>query len=1059
MEYIRIGLTCFLLQCSIIFSGLTSSAAISAQTVRQVTGSVFSKSDNSAVTGATVVVEGTNIAAVTDIQGNFILNNVPSNAKRLKISFIGMKEVSAPIMTHIRIMMEDNASQLDEVMVVAYGTAKKNTFTGSASVVNTDKLDLRPVTDVSSALLASASGVSVTTSSGMPGSSSSILIRGVGSFSASSSPLIIMDGAPYEEDLSSINPSDIENMTVLKDAASTALYGARAANGVLLITTKKGKKGKTKINFKFNQGITARQSSDYKKLGVSNYCEIYWENLYNKYKKDRLSQADAATSASKNLMTTLEYNPFTNVASDEVVGTDGKFNSVAKMAWGDDTNWEDAIERLGNRTDAGVSVNGGDNNTDYYISAGLVNEKGYIVGSSFKRYTAMANVNSKINNWFKIGMNLSANANETEGVQNETRNTYSNPFLFTRYIGPIYPIHLHDASTGAYILDPNGNKIYDFGTGYDVGPYTSPNRSYASPSNPVIELQDRDNGYTNRDINAKGYAEFKFLRDFTFTVNANVNSNTYLATYSDKVYAEKANTGVASRTNTFTTTSNFNELLEYKKSIKNNHIDALLGHENYKYVYNYLNASMKGEIMTGNSELINYTDVNSTPISYTNKYRTEGYFFRGTYDFDNVYYGSLSFRRDGSSRFYKNSRWGNFWSAGAGWSINREKFMEDINWIDNLKLRLSYGEVGNDNVGSYYPWLASYTSSNNLSEAGYVQSNLGNKNLQWEVSHNFDLALEFGFLNRFSGSIEYFNRKSTNLLFSVPLSPSTGFDSQDQNTGSMYNSGIEIQLTSHILKMKDWKWDVDVNGTFLKNKITYLPVDAFIDNDVFKIEEGHSRYEFYLKQWRGVDPETGDCIYEPAEGATQLVTVNGKQYTTSLSEAAYGYSGSGIPTFTGGFTTTIGYKNLSFTTTFYYQLGGKLYDTTYQNLMTPNQRSYNNLSTDILKRWQKSGDITNVPRLSDGSDATDLIGQYSTRWLVSSNMLEISTAILSYDIPKKWLRNYGIGGLKVYVSGENLLTFAARKGLFPRQYVSGYSNNGDTYAPARVFTAGINLNF
>ncbi|MCD8292950.1 MAG: TonB-dependent receptor [Prevotellaceae bacterium] len=485
----------------------------------------------------------------------------------------------------------------------------------------------------------------------------------------------------------------------------------------------------------------------------------------------------------------------------------------------------------------------------------------------------------------------------------------------------------------------------------------------------------------------------------------------------------------------------------------------MLGHESYKYDYNYLYASMKGEIMTGNNELSNYTEVDSTPTSYTNKYRTEGYFMRVSYDYDNRYFASASFRRDGSSRFYKDSRWGNFWSVGAGWSISREKFMEDVSWVDNLKIRLSYGSVGNDDINGYYPWVASYTPSNNGSEAGYVQSSLGNKDLQWEVSHNFDVGLEFGFLDVFSGTLEYFHRKSSNLLFSVPLSMSSGFDSQDKNAGSMYNAGIELDLTAKVIHTQNWNWELGVNGTFLKNRITYLPIDAFMSDNVFKIEEGHSRYSFYLRQWEGVDPETGNCIYKPAEDASDIVTVNGQQYTTSVNDAAYDYAGTSIPKLSGGFSTSLSYKNISLSASFYYQLGGKMYDTTYCNLMTPNQRSYNTLSTDILARWQKPGDITNVPRLIDGSDATDLIGEYSTRWLVTSNMLELATMTLSYTFPTPLVKKWGLGSLAVYVSGDNLFQVTARQGIYPRQYVSGYTNNGDTYAPARAFTAGINLTF
>ncbi len=1051
--YKRTAMCCLLLLASAL------ALTVSAQTISVVRGTVLSQEDGLPIVGASVLAEGSTVGVITDLDGNFVLNGVPESVKKIRVSFVGMKTVSLPIAANMRIVLESESTNIDEVVVVAYGTAKKSTFTGSASVLRADKLEQRPVTDMTSALLGSMSGVTVNSSSGMPGESPTIRIRGHGSISASSDPLIILDGIPFAGSITSLNPSDIESITVLKDAASSALYGARAANGVLMITSKKGRSGKATVNVKFNEGFTARQSSDYKRVGVKDYMELYWEDLYNRYVKDGYTTEAAAQSASNNLMTMLEYNPFLNVAANEVVSTDGVFNPNAKMAWADDTDWEDALEQLGNRTDATISLNGGTDNTDYYISAGIVDEKGYIVGSKFSRYSAKANVNSQVTSWLKLGLQSAANLSEVQGEQSDTRNNISNPFLFARYIGPLYPIHLHDATTGEYITDSSGNKLYDFGAGYDDGTYYSPLRSYSSPYNPAIEVKETQNGYKRKYFNVKGYAEIKFLKDFTFTANASITSNSYLRTKASKVYEEKANTGSASRTNTFTSTYTFNELLGYNKSIKGHNVDVLLGHESYKYEYNYLYASMKGEIMSGNNELSNYTEIDSTPTSYTNRYRTEGYFMRATYDYENRYFASASYRRDGSSRFYKDSRWGNFWSVGAGWSISREKFMEDVSWVDNLKLRLSYGSVGNDDVSGYYPWVASYEPSNNGSEAGYVQSSLGNKKLKWEVSHNFDVGLEFSFLDILSGTFEYFYRQSSNLLFSVPLSLSTGFDSQDKNAGSMYNSGFEFELNAKIFDRPNWKWNVGVNATFLKNRVTELPIDPFMMSNVFRIEEGHSRYDFYLKQWRGVDPATGSCIYVPAEGATDLVTVDGETYTTSLADAAYDYSGSSIPKATGGFSTSVSYKNISLSALFYYQLGGKMYDTTYSNLMTPNYRSYNTLSTGILARWQNPGDITNVPRISDGSDATDLIGEYSTRWLVSSNLLELASITLSYEFPRKLVKKWGLGSLTVYASGDNLFQVTARQGLYPRQYESGYTNNGDTYAPARAFTAGINLSF
>lgn len=1033
------------------------------QQTRKVTGTVISKEDKMSVVGATVLVEGTNIGAITDIDGKFTLGNVPADAKKIKVSFVGMATQILPIQSNMIIVMDSDAQTMDEVIVVAYGTSKKSSFTGSAGLIKSDKLEAKPVTTITNALVGATSGVQVSTSNGQPGSAPSIYIRGLGSISATNTPLIVLDGMPYDNSISSINPSDIESLTVLKDAASSALYGSRAANGVIMITTKKGRKEKMTVNVKFNQGFTARQSSEYKTVGVNDYITLYWENLRNQYVRDGKSYDDAGTQAAANLFDNLTYNPF-DLPNDQVLNNKGEVNPNARMKWADDTDWYDAIQQLGKRTDASVSLSGGTEKSDYFTSIGYTREQGYIIGSEFKRYTARANVNSQITKWLKIGSNLSANLSYSDGNQKEAAGNNINPFRFVRYIGPIYPIHAHNPETGEYLRDANGDLIYDFGTGYNIDGISVPSRDYVTGNNPALELQKVYDGHKRNTINAKVYAEVAFLKDFKFTFNGGVGANSYLASSASIVYPEKGNTGSATKSNSFTTTWTFNELLTYTKAIDRHHFDILIGHESYDYEYNHLSASMKDQKFDNNYELGNYSNINSTPGSYTGKYATEGYLSRFNYDYDSKYFLSGSFRRDGSSRFYKESRWGNFWSVGAGWRIDKEKFMKNLTFIDLLKLRASYGEVGNDDVGGYYPWRATYENAQNAEEAGYIQSSLGNKELQWEVSRNFDIALEFSFINRIRGSIEFFNRQSDNLLFSIPLSPSTGMPSQDMNAGTMYNRGVEFELTGSIYDRKDFTWDVSVNATHLKNRITHLPVEPF-KSGVHKVEEGHSRYEFWLRQWRGVDPATGSSLYIPEEEVLEtsesLVEINGEKYTTNIEEAKYDYAGESMPKLTGGISTNVTYKGFSLALTFYYQLGGKMYDTVYSNLMSPGtgSLSYSTLHTDMLKRWQKPGDITDVPRISNGSDASDLYDS-STRWLISSNMLELSTINLGYRFPKKWITPLGVSDLRLYCSGDNLFQITKRKGTYPRRNVfSGYSSNGDVYLPARVFTLGLNLTF
>lgn len=1034
------------------------------QQVKKVTGIVLSEEDNSPVIGANVVIKGTSSGTITDTDGKFTLTNVPASAKTLQISYIGMKTQEVAIRPTLKIILQPNTQMIDEVMVVAYGTSKKSTFTGSASLVKAEKLEERPVTGVTNALVGAVAGVQVTTANGQPGSEPTIYIRGVGSYSSSNSPLIVLDGMPYDNSISSINPNDIESLTVLKDAASAALYGSRAANGVIMITTKKGQKDRMRVNVKFNQGFTARQSSDYKKVGLNDYVTLYWENLRNQYMRDGKAAAEAGQLAANNLFDNLTYNPF-NVPRDQVLDSSGQLNPNAQLLWGEDTDWEDAIEQLGNRTDAAISISGATEKSDYYASIGYTNESGYIIGSRFKRYTASANVNSQITKWLKVGAKLLGNMSYSYGNQNESKGNNINPFRFTRYIGPIYPIHLHNPETGEYLRDANGNLIYDFGTGYSVDGIEVPIRDYISGNNPALELQKNHDENRRNTLNAKVYAEINFLKDFKFTFNGGVGANSYLASSAAIVYPEKGNTGTATKSNSFTTTWTFNELLTYTKEIDKHHIDLLVGHESYDYEYNYLTASMKDQKFDGNFELGNYSNVNTTPKSYTNKYTTEGYLSRFNYDYDNKYFLSGSFRRDGSSRFHKDARWGNFWSIGGGWRIDREKFLSGLKFIDLLKLRASYGEVGNDDIGGYYPWRATYEPAQNAGEAGYIQNSLGNKELQWEVSHNVDVALEFSLWNRLTGTVEFFNRQSSNLLFSVPLSPSAGVESQDKNAGTMYNRGVEIELGYRIFDKKDFNWSVNANATHIRNKVTELPVEPFVSG-VHKVEEGHSRYEYWLRQWRGVDPETGNSLYVPTDDALEtsetLVTIDGQTYTTKVTEAKYDYSGESMPKVTGGLSTEASYKGFTLSLSFYYQLGGKLYDTSYSSLMAPGtgSLSYSTMHVDILNRWRQPGDITNVPRISNGSDSADLEAASATRWLLSSNMLELANINFGYTFPKKWIQPLNVAGVKLYASADNVFQITKRKGTYPRKNVfSGYSSNGDVYLPARVFTVGLNVTF
>lgn len=1032
----------------------------------QVTGRVTSAEQNEPLASVSVAVKGTSHTVSTNSEGNYILTDVAPNAT-LVFSFVGFTPREIPVnnRTKIDVVLSLSEEMLDEVMVVAFGTARKSTYTGAAAVIDKEHFDLRPITEVSQALTGTTPGLQVGTSNGQPGSEPTLRIRGIGSFNAGNAPLIVLDGMPYDNALTSINPNDIESVTVLKDASSAALYGARGANGVLLINTKKGGSGKPKVELKYNMGFTSRQSADYERLSDKDYMELYWETHRNSFVYNGMSEADANALAGSALLAGMGYNPYL-VDADQLFDQNGKLNPNAINHWAGDTDWYDAITQVGKRHDANLSISGGSQNTDYYTSVGYLKDEGYVIGSEFSRISAKANVNSKITPWLKTGTNLNLSHSESEGEQNETSGSNSNPFRGTRFMGNIFPRHIHDPATGEFILDANGNKIPDFGNGWtsDDGSIVIGGRDAFPAVNHPYEIHNITKGYRRQTINLKGYAEANIIDNLKVTVNGGIGGNMYRSWNGGKVYEQKGNAGSSSKNISNTTTWTFQQLLNYDKEFGKHSFDILAGHESYQYEYHYMSTSMKTQsVYNDNYEYANFTEINALPNSYTHNYRVEGYLSRINYDYDRKYFLSASYRKDGSSRFYKDVRWGDFWSVGAGWALDREEFLSNVNWVNMLKLRSSYGVVGNDDLSSYYPWRATYTTNDN-GEPGFVQASLGNRALTWETSTNFDIATEFSLFNhKLTGSIEYFHRKSSDLLFSVPKPISAGVENVDVNAGSMYNKGFEVSLDAEIIKTGDFRMRLNANTTYLQNRITELPLDPY-PTSVYKIEEGHSRYDFWLRQWHGVNPATGYNLFTPDLDQFdfdpgELVEVHGQTYTENVEKALYAYSGSAMPDFTGGFGGTLAWKDLSLRVNFFYQLGGKFYDNTYGTYMS-GSLLYFAQHKDLLNRWRKPGDVTDVARVTSANDRVNVGAASSTRWLTTSNMLELTNVNLSYRVPRKFLQTRNISGATIYFAADNAMLIAARKGLYPRRnFNSGYIGNSDVYPPSMVMSLGLSVTF
>ena len=1054
---------------------LCMSIGLAVAQVTKVTGVVVDADTEEPIIGASVLVKGTTIGTITDIDGKYEINNIPASGKALMISFVGMRTVEVPITTSApqKIVMRPDAQVIDEVVVVAYGTAKKSSFTGSASTVGAQTIEKRAITNVTSALEGNTTGVQVTSATGQPGESASIRIRGFGSVNASSAPLYVVDGAIYNGSLGDINPADIESMTILKDAASTSLYGSSAGNGVVLITTKKGKgNGGTNFNLTVNQGFSNIAYSDYAKAGLMDWFEYQWQMRKNSYITAGKDAAEAAQLATSGLGDLLVYNPFKGIANNAIVGVDGKINPSASMnnlKWGDDLDWEDEAYSTGHRQEYTLSYNTKTDKSDTYASVSYLNDKGYMKKTDFERYSGRLNYNVYPVKWFKTGLNLALSRvlSQYSTSDSDSSSSYNNLTRFIRHMAPNYPVHKHDLETGAY-LDADGNPTTDpsrYVYDYDGKRLADAGRDAFAET----EFNMRQTQRNQQTVNT--YVTFFPIEGLNITANYSYNNaDRRRKVYENPKVGDGAPGGRFNILSTRATTQTLNQLISYNRDFGKHTVDVMLGHESYAYKYEYLYSMKNTEIISGIYEFDNFVNISSVS-SYTDEYKKEGYFARLNYDYADKYYLSASYRHDGSSRFHKDHRWGDFYSVGLSWRVSEEEFMKDITWVNNLKLRASYGETGNDQLSSYYPYQTLYgLGYNNGGEAGAYFFDIANPDLKWETQISTDLGIEFGLFDRLTGSIEYFQKDSKDLLFSVSQPTSTGVSSISRNIGKVSNKGIEIELNYDILKGKDWNVSVGANATFLKNKLVELPEEmkenGYI-NGTKKWMEGKSMYEFWLRQWAGVDPATGNGLWIPdtekydnsnAAYAATLVTVDGQTYTNSYSYAKYDWSGASTPNVFGGFNFKVGYKGIDLAATFSYQLGGKVLDYGYQGMMGVQEYGYAQ-SPDLKNAWQKPGDITDVPRIDATATHTTNIAQgSSTRWLTSSDYLNLRSVSLAYSLPKAWLKVLGgIKSTRINLTAENLFMLKARQGLNPQANFTGLVYN--EYMPARTITIGLNVGF
>ena len=1033
----------------LIFLAVTSFTLCAMAQNKIVKGVVLTAGDDEPLIGATVLPVGGGNGTSTDLSGRFTLN-VPQNVQKIKVSYVGMETQTVDIVPDMIVWMKSTDNSLDEVMVVAYGTAKKSSFTGAATTVSGANIEKLSISNVSKALEGGIPGVQTAVTSGQPGEAATIRIRGIGSINSSSNPLIVVDGMPYEGDLSSINPVDIESMTVLKDAASTALYGSRAANGVVVITTKKGNAQKTKVTLEARLGWNERGISNYDIMtDPGQYLKTFWT-----VQKNMLGDGQAASDA---LFGKLGYNPY-DCPNNEMVNANGQLTS-ARLLWTD--NWTDEALRTGMRQEYNMTVSGGSEKSNHFLSLGYLKDEGIVSNSDFSRFSARASGDYSFNKYVNINGMLAYSRGEQNAMNISSLSDFSNTFAFIQNVAPIYPVYGY--RDGKPVYNEDGTRAYDFGDG------TYGARAYGGNQN-VVATDDANMNRRIRDnFNGRFGASVSFLDGFKLSVNGgyevtNLSRDQFMTP--DFGDAQSVN-GRGYKTRVRTQTYTINELLTYNRTFAQKHsVDVLVGHENYKFLNSFLYNAKSGFFDPTIPEYNNAITMDEMN-SFEQKYAIESVFGRVNYGYDDRYYLSASVRGDGSSRFAPGHRWGAFWSVGASWRISKELFMQDVTWVDNLSLRASYGSVGNDDIyypisvvseyyNNYQPYKSLYSVSNSDGSFAVTKVYQGNENLTWETSYDANVGLSALLLdNLINFDIEYFHKRTKDMLYNVPQAMSSGVAYISENALTMTNQGVEFTLGVNIPLPKDFTWNVTFTGTHYKNKITGIPAEkrkeGITHDSYYNFREGNSVWDFYIPKFAGLNEDGQSLWYVDVKDENGNVT--GVETTANNSAATYYHVGTALPDFQGGINTAFSWKGLDLSIDMNYSLGGQILDRMYMNLMHAGNDAGTNWHKDILGAWTPSNTGSQIPVLDGSQNANNV----SDRFLIGADYFNLRNVTVGYTFPAKWTRKAFIEKARLYFTAENVALASKRKGLDPRQYIYGQSQSN--YSTIRSMSFGLSLTF
>ena len=1064
---------------------------------RTISGTVVDAANNEPLIGATVLPNGGGQGTATDIDGNFTLS-VPSNVKTATITYIGYTAKTVELKNGMTVHLAAESTTLDDVVVVAYGTATKESLTGSVAVVGAKEIEDRPVTSATAALEGNAPGVQVNSTTGQPGDDASIVIRGIGSVTSSTAPLIVVDGMQFHGAVSDINPQDIESMSVLKDAASCALYGNKGANGVILITTKRAKKrDKIDVNLTVRQGLYNRGLPEYDRLDVDQWMETTFAEYSNflMYSNPAVypDRATANAQGQEYFVANEVLNNIYNMPGTELFDADGKLVEGAHVLPGyTDLDWWDAISRTGYRQEYTLSAAAASEKYNVFASVGYLKENGYILRSDYERFTGRLNANFAPTTYLNFGVNLNATTQDSERNTMAGTSYAANPFS-TQYYSPVYPYYQHDAE---------GNIMYDEVTGEPI--YNT--AGYLNNRNVALELRKNYTNYKYDMIDATVYGTAVIPYGFELKITGNLNRNRTTGTqYTNNIIGDAVSAGgrltqAFDATNYYTFMQHLTWSHEYGRNLEH-HVDVLLAHENYGY-HNEGTTIQNIDQQLEDNYLIDNFPTNEGFAGSSVDDRSESYLARARYDYNQQYFAEASIRRDGSSRFHPNHRWGNFWSVGGSWIISKEKFMQQVDWISYLKLRAAYGAVGNNAGASAYAYMNLFGFSNYAKQLTFLRSQLAREDISWESTKTLDLAVEGSMFNdRLRFTIGYFDKRSEDLLFDVTLPASVGtLNGSNQsvltNIGTMSNRGWEIGINGDLIRTKDFLWTAGIDATFIKNTVVKLP-EANYKGTTMWLKEGHERYAWYLYEWAGVDELTGQSLYlinpesedlydlidnqtiktiedaynamvESARADGVLVEHGGKAYSTSPTSkyATKNWAGTPLPTVYGSFNTALSWKGINLSVLFTYGLGGKTLDSNYLSLVNVSGAK-SAVHVDALNSWTgvPEGMTADSPnRINpdilpqhNRSLATDSYSGTSDRWLVNSSYLVFKNLNLSYDLPRAWVTPLQMQRINLGVSVDNLFTVTARRGMNPQQSMSG--GQSQTFGTARVFSFQLNVQF